>query len=407
MRVLHSPGKIERTIKLPASKSICNRLLIIRALCDNAFYISNLSEAGDTQLMLQALSAPGKEIFIRNAGTAMRFLTALFAVSDKEVVLQGDKRMSERPISPLVDGLKQLGADIDYLGKHGYPPLLIRGKDLRGRELTIDSRQSSQFISALLLIAPVIHHGLIINISKNSVSGSYIDMTLNLMKQFGIEWTIEKNRIFIPQMPYSPRNIRVESDWSAASYIYACAALLPESFVVIEDLHEYSLQGDSNLATLMENFGVITTFSKNTAEIKSNGKYNAYFEADMKSTPDLIPTFASLCTSLKVPFRITGISHLKYKESDRALVLSNELSKLGAKIAVMADSISCEGYLDSGNASMTLNTYDDHRMAMSWMLQAIGRNNIWINNPEVVDKSFPAFWEELHQAGFKFELIDN
>jgi 3-phosphoshikimate 1-carboxyvinyltransferase len=407
VRITKAPDVFEGEVILPASKSISNRLLIIRALSGSDFMISNLSNADDTILMYRALNSAEDEVYIRNAGTAMRFLTAYFACSNKDVVLQGDERMSQRPIAPLVDALRQAGAEIYYLGQEGYPPLQISGKPLKGGRISVDASLSSQYISALLMIAPVMEKGLELMIEGQSVSRPYVDMTLELMRLYGIQFSIEENKISVPRQFYRPINIRVESDWSAASYWYALAAIRPGSRIIFPDLHEKSMQGDSRLAHWMRQFGVESEFKSHKVAISSSGNYPNYFEADMKDTPDLVMTFVSLCVKLKIKFRLSGIAGLQHKESNRGAVLETEMKKLGAHITWSGDEISCEQYNEVPAGPIILNTYDDHRMAMSWVLHALDNPAVSIENPDCVQKSYPDFWNELERIGVGLKVKES
>jgi 3-phosphoshikimate 1-carboxyvinyltransferase len=406
LRIIKAPPVLNAGITLPASKSISNRLLMIRALSGEDFMISNISNADDTLLMYKAIFNSGDEIYIRNAGTAMRFLTAFFACSEKEVVLQGDERMLQRPISPLVDALRQAGAEIYYLGKDGFPPLQINGKPLKGGKITVNGSMSSQFISALLLTGPQMLNGLELQIAGQHVSWPYVNMTLELMKLYGIKYTIQTYVISVPKQFYKPLNIRVEADWSAGSYFYALAALLSGSSLSFSDLHQESLQGDSQIAVIMQQFGVETAFKDYNAAIKSTDSYPRHFEANMSDTPDLVPTLVSLCCKLKIPFHISGISTLRYKESNRTKSLAEEMTKTGAEIIWNDNEISCFNYTETAKKEIILKTWNDHRLAMSWVLHALNNPDILIENPDVVIKSFPDFWAELKNAGVLFEIFE-
>jgi 3-phosphoshikimate 1-carboxyvinyltransferase len=315
--------------------------------------------------------------------------------------------MSERPIAPLVDALCQAGAEIDYLGKEGYPPLQISGKPLKGGEISVDASMSSQYISALLMIAPMMSEGISLHIEGQQVSRPYVDMTLSLMKLYGIQFSIEGNSINVPGQFYKPLNIRVESDWSAASYWYALAAIKPGSRLIFHDLHKHSLQGDSRLHEWMNGFGVNTQLENNNALITSSGIYQKHFEADMTDTPDLVPTFVSLCVKLKIPFRISGISSLQHKESNRGVVLAEEMRKVGARILWSENEINCSEFNQVIGSELIMNTYDDHRMAMSWVLHAIDNPNVWIQNPNCVSKSYPDFWNEIRKVGVGLQVEES
>ena len=405
VRITLAPDKLNGEVRLPASKSISNRALIIQALCEQEFPLINVSTADDTQLLRRALASDEKVMYIKNAGTAMRFLTAYFAATEGDVVLRGSERMHERPIKPLVDALVSLGADIEYLEKPGYPPLLILGKELSGGSVKVDPSTSSQFITALLLIAPVLKGGLTIEVTGEIVSGPYLEMTLNMMNYFGVEYSRERNTIHVPQQKYKPKTLFIESDWSSASYIFGLAALFPGSELSFNNLYNESWQGDLKLSGWMAQFGIHITFEQKNCTIRSDGSYSDYFKAGMLDNPDLIPAFVTLCCVANVPFEISGIETLQYKESDRAEVLVNELGKL-YNIRRDGNTLSGKGISGSAAQSVKLLSYDDHRMAMSWALAASKFGNVSIENPGAVEKSFPQFWKELERLGFVLECFD-
>lgn len=392
------------TILLPASKSISNRALIISALTNAKFNIENLSTADDTVLLQQALDTNSNDIFLKNAGTAMRFLTAFFAASGngKEVILRGEERMYKRPISPLVEVLRKLGAEIYYLDNEGFPPLKIRSKKLNGGRISITANISSQFVTALLLIAPKLENGLKISLEGEIVSQPYISMTLAIMKHFGVDSEINGNTIYIPQQEYIAKEYFVESDWSAASYIFAFAVLFPGTRIKLPYLFRESTQGDSAQKELFAAFGLEINFENSVCSITSSNKRPVFFTHDFIHMPDLIPTFVVLCCTLKVPFRITGSKTLKYKESDRDIALQAELKKIGFELTVEENSISCNHFPEIFNLeNITLQTYNDHRMAMSFSMISVMNSNIKIENPGVVEKSYPGYWKDLEKLGFK------
>ena len=407
LRIIKFPEKLNGFVRLPASKSISNRSLIIQALCAENFTIHNLSLADDTMLLKAILETDEQELYIKNAGTAMRFLTAYFSQKPGDIYLSGSARMHERPISPLVDALRKLGAQIEYTERENYPPLHITGTKLLGAEIHLSASQSSQFVSALLLIAPSLSSPLKLVLEGEIVSAPYLDLTLKMLSYFGIKYLREENSIYIEPQKYLSKPFRVENDWSSASYWYALTAVLQDSKIDFHNLFEESYQGDSVLQKFMQRFGIETHFGSTVCTISnhSNSEKQAIFEADFIDYPDLIPTFVTLCCAKKIPFNITGTKTLKYKESDRAEVLKTELAKLGFEIELTENSLSCRSYNQSifPQNDIWLKTYDDHRMAMSWSILAAQYSNIWIENPDCVEKSYPDFWSVMQEKGFNFE----
>ncbi len=407
LRIVKTPEKLSGFVRLQASKSISNRALIIQALCSEKFPIHNLSMADDTLLLKAILESDEEELYIKNAGTAMRFLTAYFAQKPGDIYLSGSQRMHERPISPLVDALRKLGAQIEYTGKENYPPLHITGTKLSGGEIGLSASQSSQFASAILLIAPTLSSTLKIVLEGEIVSAPYLDLTLKMLSYFGIKYSRDRNSIYIEPQKYLAKPFQVENDWSSASYWYALATVLQESQIDFHNLFEDSYQGDSILQKFMQHFWIETTFGSTVCTI-SNYSENAkqtIFEADFIDYPDLIPTFITLCCAKQIPFNITGTKTLKYKESHRAEVLKTELAKLGFEIEITENSLSCKSYNQSifPQDEIWMKTYDDHRMAMSWSVLASQHSNIWIENPDCVEKSYPGFWSVMQEKEFIFE----
>jgi 3-phosphoshikimate 1-carboxyvinyltransferase len=396
IKIEYSPEKLSGNILLPASKSISNRALIIRALCDSPFYIQHLSGADDTELLHSLFQSTDKELFVKNAGTVARFLLAYYACRNCDMILKGSDRMNERPIGELVSALKELGADIEYLEKENHLPVHIHGKIMEGGEVSIPADISSQFISALLMIGPVLKKGITINLEGEIVSEPYIDLTLQMMSNFGIHYIKKANQITVAPQKYQPKTFLVESDWSSASYFYALAALFPGSELKFDTLWENSWQGDSILKFIMEFFGVESIFEEQHCTIKSSKTKIQHFSYDFINHPDLVPTFVCLCCALEVPFTISGTKTLKYKESNRAEVLKIELSKLGYLIDLEENEMRYNGTrTDFSSGEIILDTHDDHRMAMSFAILATKNKNIIIKNPGCVEKSFPGFWDEL------------
>lgn len=397
-------------VTLSGSKSISNRVLLIRALCEDPFVIEKLATASDTTT-LQTLLAERPETWdVGAAGTSFRFLTAYLAFQSGTQFLTGSPRMLRRPIRPLVDALRQIGANIDYLEKEGYPPLRISEATPPDQSIvTLSAEVSSQFVSALLMVAPTLPNGLKIQLTGPVVSAPYIEMTRSLMQYFGVASQWEGDVIQVDPQVYRPRDITVESDWSAASYYYAMAALSDETELILNGLHEKSLQGDAVLSAWMKPFGVDTTFEENRIVLrKIPAKLPARFECDFLPCPDLAQTIIVLCASLGLAGRFSGLDTLPVKETDRITALQIELSKIG--ISLTAENPTMETatiYLLSGRPHLLPNTsfatYDDHRMAMA--LAPIGlRQPIFIQNPEVVSKSYPGFWNDLKQLGFEINL---
>jgi len=407
IRVTAPEGRIEADINLPSSKSISNRLLIMNALSGNKIRIRNLSSSADTMVLRDALQPGKREINIGNAGTAMRFLTAYLAVTEGEYVLTGSERMCQRPIGKLVQALRQLGADIGYLENEGFPPLTIRGKRLQKQEVEIDGSTSSQFISALLMIAPVLPHGLTLKLTGKIISQPYIQLTLRLMKMAGIESTYSGNLIRIDPQPYRETEITAEPDWSSASYWYSIAALSRECRITIHDLPEESLQGDSVIARYFTALGVKTDFRPQGAVLSRIPASCSWFVENFEDTPDMVQTFVVCLGLLGIPFRISGAQSLRIKETDRIAALMNEMKKLGIVLSEPEN-----GVLEwSGRTEKPLpgpyrfSTYDDHRMAMSLAPVCLSGQSVYIEDPGVVKKSYPGFWDDLEKAGFETEIL--
>ena len=420
------PKVIDCELTLPQSKSIMTRALIINALCDKAWRADGgrcseitghgpiVSFCDDTEILAKALASDGDHIDVGATGTAMRFLTAFFACQDnRTVVLDGTERMRRRPIGLLVDALRQMGASIEYLGDEGCPPLKIEGHRLHGGTLTMRGDESSQFVSALLMIAPLAG-GITLTLEGDIVSCPYIDMTLAMMRHYGIEAQWCGNQIVVPAAHYLPSsNYYIEGDWSAASYWFALKALLPESRIVLSPLFEDSLQGDRAIVEMMAPLGVECAFADDSVVLASNGgasspskiegaggsmtEAQGVYERDMAATPDLVPTLAVTLCLLRVPYVLTGVATLRIKESDRLAALREELAKLGYVVEVGADSLSYNGNRTETAGEVTLSPHGDHRMAMALSLAAT-RHNIVIKDAEVVSKSYPNWWQQLINA---------
>ena len=400
---LSAPSAIKATIQLPASKSISNRALIINALAESNCTPDNLSDCDDTRVMIKALTQDEETIDIMAAGTAMRFLTAYLSVTPGERIITGTTRMQQRPIQILVNALRELGAEINYINNEGFPPLRIKGTELKGNEITLKGNVSSQYISALLMIAPALKNGLVLHLSGEIISRPYINLTLQLMQDFGAKaaWTSSDSISVAPQ-PYTSIPFTVESDWSAASYWYQIAALSPKTEIELLGLFRNSYQGDSRGAEVFSRLGITTEFTTKGVKLKKTGKAPKRLEEDFIDIPDLAQTFVVTCALMNIPFRFTGLQSLKIKETDRIAALRNELKKLGYLIEEENDSVLMwNGERCEPEETPVIATYEDHRMAMAFAPAIICHPTMQIADPQVVTKSYPGYWEDLKQAGFQ------
>ena len=451
-----SPGSVNSSIVLPSSKSISNRALAIGALAGSIASITNLSDCDDTEVMQRWLTERPSTVDVGAAGTSMRFSTALLAVGQGEHVITGSERMKNRPIKILVDALRRLGADISYVEKEGYPPLRIVGKGgLSYGSVSLPGNVSSQYISALMMIGPYLKDGLILTLTDKVISRPYIEMTMSLMRQFGakVYWdcssdesngtvdepchsngivdelchsngtvdeslesnsaddkSTESNVIIVEPGRYAVKSFNVESDWSAASYWYEMVALSSEgdARVLLPGLYEDSLQGDSKGREVFSLLGVKTEYTKDGVLLSKKTREVDTLEYDFVKMPDLAQTFVVTCCMMGVPFHFTGLESLKIKETDRIVALKNEMAKLGFDLEDRNDS---ELLWDGRRRALTaeeydrvaIDTYEDHRMAMSFAPVALVNGSIRINNPHVVSKSYPRYWDNLLTAGFQFE----
>ena len=409
------PKRLQATIKLPASKSISNRALIIHALAGGNILPENLSDCDDTEVVVHALEKMPEVINIKAAGTAMRFMTAFLAATEHgEHVITGTERMLHRPIGTLVDALRYLGADIEYIGETGYPPLRIRGRQLEGGQLEVPGNISSQFISALLLIGPCLRNGLTLRMTGDIISRPYIDLTLWMMREYGAdaEWTAN-DTITVKPKPYVDRDYVIENDWSGASYWYEILALsgAREAQVTLNGLMDGSKQGDSVVRYIFSVLGVKTTFQSKssgkpqTVTLKCNGRKVPKMEYDFVNSPDLAQTVIVTCAALDIPFHFRGLATLKIKETDRIEAMKREMRKLGY---VLHDRNDCELFWDGERCEPSMeegiDTYNDHRMALSFAPFAMKAGSLIINDPQVVTKSYPHFWQSLQEAGFEIEV---
>ncbi len=400
--------KTERTslsgeIGVTGSKSESNRLLLLQALYPQ-ISISNLSNSEDTQVLQKALRSSEDLIDIHHAGTAMRFLTAYYASREgREVILTGSRRMQQRPVRVLVTALRDLGADIAYEKEEGVPPLRIRGKHLPKREVTVDANISSQYISALMLIAPSLPEGLRIVLRGQVTSVPYIRMTLALLEKCGIQGSFEKGVITVPPTEsIKPVNIAVESDWSSASYFYSLAAMGQEAEIRLSSYKQESVQGDSRVAEIYRHFGVATKYEDDRIVLtRTSGKKTRQLSLDLADCPDLAQTIAVTCLGLGISCDLTGLHTLAIKETDRLRALKAEIEKFGGKVQIDSRSL----YFRPGGAlsqGVSVDTYQDHRMALAFAPLAL-KVPLMIRESEVVVKSFPGFWEVLSGLGFSVE----
>ena len=390
-------------IVIPGSKSESNRLLILSSLFKK-LSLENISNSDDTNYLLKALSSKSSTIDIGHAGTAMRFLTSYFSlITKKEIELRGSQRMHNRPIKILVDSLREIGASIDYIDKEGYPPLLIKPSELISKNLIIDSSTSSQYISSLLLIAPKISGGLKIQLTGRETSKPYIDMTISLLKKLGVEITTTDNQISVCELQkIEPKKHYIESDWSSASYFYSVVALAKIGYTLkLSKFSFKSLQGDSKVADIYKSFGVKTTYKDDLIILEKIESNTDKFSFDLTSNPDLAQTICVTCLGLGIKCNLNGLHTLKIKETDRLLALKKELSKFNLKVIITDDSISFDN-VDFLKPNVVIETYDDHRMAMSFACLAT-KVKIIIKDPKVVSKSYSSFWSDLERIAIYSE----
>ncbi len=412
IKILSTQKHLNCTIKLTGSKSESNRALIMEALSEGAVQVLNVSEAADTVTLKnilhaatnQPLTDQPKEVNIGPAGTAMRFLSAYFTLQKGNVILTGSERMKQRPIGILVDALKTLGADIEYAEKEGYPPLKIRGPlKQKTDQVKIKGDISSQYISALLLIAPKLEQGLKLIIDGELTSKPYVEMTLAMMEQAGIRHSWTENEITISNQAYQKAEISVEPDWSAASYWYAIAALAEEASLFLPGLNGYSLQGDSKITEIMANFGITSQFKNGGVYLLKEAKKLERKIFDFKECPDLAQTVIVCCAALGHDALFTGLETLKIKETDRVNALQKELAKIGVKLIEKNQTYKLDCSELNLNRKISISTYDDHRMAMAFAPLALLIPELEIEDHLVVEKSYPDFWKHLELAGFGIE----
>ncbi len=396
---------VRAEVALPASKSESNRALIIQALSEVPIQLENLSQARDTQTMIRLLGSEGHVLDVIDAGTTMRFLTAYFSAIGRDQILTGTPRMCQRPIGLLVDSLRQLGAEIVYWNQEGFPPLHIvsNSKPLSNGHLTMAGNVSSQFITAILLIAPKIAGGLTLTLEGEILSRPYIEMTLSLMAHFGVKARWEGQTLIVPEVAYTGETYAIESDWSAASYWYSVAALADEADILLKGLRPSSWQGDSKIADMMVHFGVKTTFTEAGAHLTKTSipVQNGILEIDFRDTPDLAQTMAVISAATNIPLQLSGLRSLRIKETDRIAAITHELSRYQVDFEMVEDG---ECYQVKGNFQpkiASIETYDDHRMAMAFAPLVLKTKEISFKDEGVVAKSYPSFWQDFEKAGFK------
>ena len=409
---IKSPAKLNATVALPASKSISNRSLIIYALSGGGMMPQNLSDCDDTNVIVDAIRYMPEVIDIKAAGTAMRFMTAYLSVMRGTHTLTGTERMKHRPIRVLVDALRQLGANIEYAGEEGFPPLRITGRRLTGGTLEMPGNVSSQYISAVLMIGPVLAEGLELKLTGDIISRPYIDLTLWVMREFGAdaEWSAG-DTISVKPKPYRNREYLIENDWSGASYWYEMVALSKDrdATIRLSGLMDGSKQGDSVVKYIFSLLGVKTVFESKetgrpqTVTLKKSGRCVPRLEYDFVNSPDLAQTFVVCCCMMGVPFHFRGLATLKIKETDRIKALMTEMLKLGFVLQSKNDSeLIWDGTRCEPEQDCAIDTYEDHRMALAFAPASMCQP-LTINNPQVVTKSYPRFWDDLQDAGFEIQ----
>ncbi|WP_044211464.1 3-phosphoshikimate 1-carboxyvinyltransferase [Flammeovirga sp. OC4] len=401
MKIYHPTKKVSLDVPLVSSKSESNRALIIQASAKEDIQLDNISMARDTQTMMRLLGSDDLTLDVLDAGTTMRFLTAYVTANNRQTIMTGTPRMQERPIGILVDALRSIGGNIDYMNNEGYPPHKIKSFAQATDTVNIRGDVSSQYISALLLVAPSLPQGLKIVLEGDVNSKPYIMMTLSLMERFGVEYKWEDNVITVAPQNYKSGAYTIESDWSGASYWYSIVALSEEAEVKIMNLREDSLQGDKAIVEIMEQLGVKSTFEADGVRLTKTALADKFYY-DFTHCPDLAQTIVSLVAALGMEGRMIGLQSLRIKETDRIAALQNEIKKLGLEIEVIGDE---EIRVPKGGIKIegqTIDTYDDHRMAMAFApLSILGELDI--EEPGVVAKSYPSYWEDLKSAGFVME----
>lgn len=407
VRILPPECMIETEIHLPLSKSMSNRALLMDALTPGPHKPFSVAVCDDTDVMRDALASPYEgNINIGAAGTAMRFLTAYYAATEgADVTIDGIERMRHRPISPLVDVLRACGAEIEYVGEEGFAPLHIKGKRLRGGNLKMDASVSSQFVSALLMVAPTFDTPTTLVLEGEPASLPYLEMTIEMMRRRGIHIERSGKQVDVTPGQYSlPADSAIEADWSAASYWYTIAAL-SAGWITLPGLKLPSLQGDSRVSSLFDKLGVITNNEEGKIELSASPEVYSRLDEDFSDTPDIVQTLVVACCMLGVPFEFTGVASLKIKETDRLEALKNEMLKFGSILEIEKGSvIKWNGRRNPIFSIPEIDTYGDHRMAMAFATAAVYVPGIVIKDCDVVNKSYPGFWDDMRSAGF--EIID-
>lgn len=404
IRLTHPTKKLSGNVRLPGSKSESNRALILQALAGNAFEIENLSTARDTQNLKSILASNDETVDVIDAGTSMRFLTAYYAATNQHKIITGSERMKKRPIAPLVTALSEMGFDVRYAEKEGFAPLEIvpiTSFEKLDKEVFIEGNISSQFITALLLIAPFLPNGLSVNFTTALTSKPYVEMTLNMLQHFGVACAWKGNSISIPKSEIQNHKFSVGADWSAASYWYSMAFLADEAELFLESLQNNWSQGDRVVADWMKRFSVTTEFKDGGALIKNiHAPFPRIMKLDYKDNPDLAQTFAAMFAAKDIGATFTGIDSLRVKETDRIQALQYELMKCGYRFDYSPEFFFYQLRGKFQLPALPIRTYDDHRMAMSFAPLAL-LGTIEIENPDVVNKSYPEFWEEMKKVGFE------
>lgn len=407
LRIECNPGKVREAITLPGSKSISNRVVLLNHITRSGAEIHNLSDSEDTKVLVRALQMIGSTdhatLDIGQAGTDMRFLTAYLSTVPGTWILTGSQRMKKRPVAPLVNALVQLGASIEYLEEEGFPPLKVTGSRLRGGEVSVDPTVSSQFVSALLLISPLLPEPLTLNLTGKAVSRPYISMTLGLLRLYGYSSIASPEQITVSPAARKRklRSFDVESDWSAASYFYSICALSDDSSLELRNLKRKSLQADAAVARIYRRLGVQTTYRADSVLIAKKGIVPRIVEFDFSDCPDIAQTVMVTCFGLGIEGRFTGLATLRIKETDRLEAMRHELEKLGAEVELSDQKMIIRK--SAGNVIKgfpQIETYDDHRMAMSFAPLVVKTGRLFITEPDVVAKSYPGFWQDLQALGF-------
>lgn len=411
LRVTYRGNRIQGNIDLPGSKSVANRLLLMRALSGSNEYIANFPDCEDTIVMSELLDlvrkskgqSPCETIAIdcRNAGTVFRFLTSYLSITQGTWLVFGSERMKERPVGALVDALRSLGASIEYTEKLGYPPLLIQGKCLLGGVTTVQSQESSQFISSLLMIAPVLERGLEIHLTGEKVSEPYIELTVQLMKRNGIIFNVLEDGFFIPSQDYHFTGQTVEKDWSGASCWFETVALSADGEILLNGVTSDSLQGDKALTEIYKSLGVSGTFTKDGLLLQKSGQPDDKLILNLRKNPDLVPSLAVAMAGNRMKGRLSGIEHLRIKESDRLESIQGELLKAGFPIEIEDNNLFFNGLQVIPHSPIRVFSHNDHRILMAMAPLALKTNELYIEDPIAVNKSYPGFWNDLQNIGFQ------